>query len=597
MDSQTRPDSPWKAAGDLLAHLQRCPQDVAKPPRELALQFGLDEGFVRTVVSGAQIRQPEATGPSGWTRFWRKPAAVWKRCNHAIGRLMDRPVFFANCVAVAWAVGCYLIGLMPSHEQVVDFKPEQAAFIISARGYLYVAWTLLAFVLAMATLCRGRMARHALWHGLFMVGLWSTMTAIPSILNAKSSVSTIVMKVLISFFGFTFLGLVYAGFGALIAVLGGYVSLKVSDRDRSQLSRHELLGRYFELQVRLQRMSGQTQGPSGSRFIAWIRDRVFVCAFVGALLLGLGIVGLVALTGIEPNAANRAAMQAQTGFAIFMLGSMAIGFLSVVLHIGLSYLSGSVVRSLAVNLLGVLGSTIAELVPVPGLGARIMFSPEMLIATAVTTLIWCAIGSVAALGAMVQARASRDRRLAANDPATVLSEILQIQMQLSEGTTPVCVLVIDAAKSSEMKSNADALVAEYSFRAYQAWIERHSVANQGSVHATAGDGAVVAFSTCGQALAAANAMLDDLPRFNASENRLDRPFRVRIGLHVGTVVAALDKVEFTEVIDIAAHIEGAAPIGGIAVTEAVTLEMAGTRFEPTGQVIDNQRVFLARKPT
>lgn len=598
MDSTTQTESPWRAAGELLAHLQRCPTDVARPPRELAAQFGLDEGFVRTVVAGATVRPAERrSGPSALSRAWTGIAGAWGKASSRIGRWMDRPVLFANGVAVVWAVGCFLIGMVSAKGEVFDVKPEAGSFEISLKGYFYMGWTLLAFVLAMATLCRARMARYAVWHALFCGALWTGMVALSSVVGSKGNFGGAFARTMAASFGFGFLALLYGAFGALIAVLGGYVSLKVSDRDRNQLTRHELLGRYFELQTRLQKLASHPPPAKPSGLLERLKDRVFLYSFGTSFVLGLLTVGLSTATGIDPSMASKASSQTLPGFAVFMLGSLVLGTLSLISHLGYAFLSGSVVRSFGVSLLGTLGSVIAELIPIGNYGPQMLMQPSILFAVTIGAGVWCVLGAGAALGAMVQERAGRDRRLAQNDPATVLSEILQIQMRLSQGSTPVCVLVIDAAKSSEMKAKADALVAEFSFRAYQGWIERHCEAHQGTVHSTAGDGAVVAFSTCGQALAAANAMLDDLDRFNEAENWLERPFRVRIGLHVGIVVAELDKVEFTEVIDIAAHIEGAAPIGGIAVSEAVALEMAGTRFEPTGQVIDNQRVFLARKPS
>jgi class 3 adenylate cyclase len=107
----------------------------------------------------------------------------------------------------------------------------------------------------------------------------------------------------------------------------------------------------------------------------------------------------------------------------------------------------------------------------------------------------------------------------------------------------------------------------------------------------------VAFSDCKSAFTAARRIQTDLDRFNREVNRLSMPFRLRIGLHVGQVVGDLDEVEFTEVIDIAAHIQDAAPIAGIAASDAVVASLVEDEFVPLAKEIDGHKVHLALNPT
>ncbi|HTQ08595.1 MAG TPA: adenylate/guanylate cyclase domain-containing protein, partial [Fimbriimonadaceae bacterium] len=188
-------------------------------------------------------------------------------------------------------------------------------------------------------------------------------------------------------------------------------------------------------------------------------------------------------------------------------------------------------------------------------------------------------------------KAARETNLQRNDQATLLAEMVRIQWKLSNEAASVCVMVVDAAKSSEMKAAADPLTVEYSFREYQEWIENVSAEHGGRVHSTAGDGAVVAFTDCEQALVAARDLQRDVSRFNRTVNRLSMPFRLRIGLHTGEVAGDINKIQFTEVIDIAAHIEKACPIGGIAVTDAVAEKLAADYFRDLEAEIDGHRVF------
>ena len=200
------------------------------------------------------------------------------------------------------------------------------------------------------------------------------------------------------------------------------------------------------------------------------------------------------------------------------------------------------------------------------------------------------------LGGIVQRRAAEELSLAQNDPASILAEMVRIQWRLSDRTNMVCVMVVDAAKSSEMKSFADPLAVEYSFREYQTLLEDLSKHLDGRVHSTAGDGAVIAFNSAEAAFTAAKRIQTDIERFNREDNRLQLPFRLRVGLHLGEVVGDLDEVEFTEVIDIAAHVQAAAPVGGIAVTERVAEHLDADEFVPLARQVDGQNVLLALNP-
>ena len=113
----------------------------------------------------------------------------------------------------------------------------------------------------------------------------------------------------------------------------------------------------------------------------------------------------------------------------------------------------------------------------------------------------------------------------------------------------------------------------------------------------AGDGAVVAFPDSPRAMGAARRLQTDVGRFNATLNRLPKPFRLRLGLHAGRVAGHLDDVQFTEVIDIAAHVESIAPVGGIAATAAVVTALGEEGFLPLAREVDGQAVSIALVPT
>lgn len=148
-----------------------------------------------------------------------------------------------------------------------------------------------------------------------------------------------------------------------------------------------------------------------------------------------------------------------------------------------------------------------------------------------------------------------------------------------------------------MKADADPLEAEWTFRAYQKFIEDLSARFGGRVHSTAGDGAVVYFDDCTRAFCAARTIQTEVGDFNLNVSRLKAPFRLRIGLHCGTVAGELEKVEFTEVIDIAAHVESHSQVGGILVTDPVATHLEGEALAELKETIDGYKVYMALNPT
>jgi class 3 adenylate cyclase len=226
-----------------------------------------------------------------------------------------------------------------------------------------------------------------------------------------------------------------------------------------------------------------------------------------------------------------------------------------------------------------------------------MGSTGILLLEGVDILIKVGVSCAGYLGAVVQSRAIKETNLQRNDQATLLAEMVRIQWKLSNEVATMCVMVVDAAKSSEMKADADPLAVEYVFREYQEWIEAISVQRGGRVHSTAGDGAVVAFNSSGLALSAARKIQTDVFQFNKDVNRLSQPFRLRIGLHSGEIAGDIHQVQFTEVIDIAAHIESVCPVGGIAVTDEVAQSLPEEPFIALNNVVDGHKVLLVANPT
>jgi class 3 adenylate cyclase len=83
------------------------------------------------------------------------------------------------------------------------------------------------------------------------------------------------------------------------------------------------------------------------------------------------------------------------------------------------------------------------------------------------------------------------------------------------------------------------------------------------------------------AVAAARRLLEGLVAFNASENLLARPFRVRTGIHTGRAAVDLARgVAYSPVLDVAGHLQKAAGANGLLVSEE------------TWQVLPDQAAFV-----
>jgi class 3 adenylate cyclase len=88
-----------------------------------------------------------------------------------------------------------------------------------------------------------------------------------------------------------------------------------------------------------------------------------------------------------------------------------------------------------------------------------------------------------------------------------------------------------------------------------------------------------------------------MTEFNSQVNRLVDPLRLRIGIHCGQTASSLQEVPYNELIDIAAHVEASAPVGGIAVTEQVVKYIEDEAVAEIKDEIDGHRVSIVLNPT
>lgn len=190
----------------------------------------------------------------------------------------------------------------------------------------------------------------------------------------------------------------------------------------------------------------------------------------------------------------------------------------------------------------------------------------------------------ALLGVLSHKLVDRHRsKLGITDPRQerqqLLSQLVALQDKLRSGEQSITFVSVDIVGSTQMKANADPLSVEFTFNEYHQFVEMITHKFGGRVHSTAGDGLTLAFDVPQQAFAAARNLQSGLIELNTYRNKIGTPITLRVGVHTGTVVAPtagdIKSINFAHVIDMAAHIQKAAPPGGVAVSETTCMYLPG----------------------
>jgi pSer/pThr/pTyr-binding forkhead associated (FHA) protein len=125
-----------------------------------------------------------------------------------------------------------------------------------------------------------------------------------------------------------------------------------------------------------------------------------------------------------------------------------------------------------------------------------------------------------------------------------------------------------------------------SFERFRGFASQVVQEHEGQVLNSNGDELMCFFTDPGQAVRAAAALLERLDAFNARENLIGRPFRVRQGIHSGSsLVDRARGVAYSPVLDVAGHLQKYAPVDGLLVSaETLALLPPEMRFAPVGAV-------------
>lgn len=587
---QASASNPLEALADWLCEH---PGQTDISSKELAARFGLDERLVEDVIEALEHTQPDIgffKELGRRIRNWLGPVKRFLRLvKLKTERWLDSETNHPVRFIIITGLASYVFGFgMPVIASYLSAGGVRIGVMLATVIFVGVV-----FCLHLYCYFRHRMLRYPLYGAFAMYLLHLPFNiAVATLIQIQQGQLFVVTAIGIAV-GFLILTSIYLPTALLASLVGGYAQVQTQVKRNQQMTRQELLGRLFEMETRLSRASASQEGMKRRRTLkALLQSAPSYPAFAAALGFCLGairvaILGIMQSVMVAPTAGQEIAINLTTIVLEFSL-MVVMGFIG--------YFAGSAWRGLFSTLVCYGAVLLAYFLPVGPYGPTYFqenaFSATFLLFASLAG----AIGLMAGMGASVERSTRHSRRFRADDPAILLAELVQIKRRLSVKSESACVVVVDVAGSTAMKASADPFDIEYTFREYQRLVARQVQRRGGDVISTAGDGAVAAFRGCPEALDAAKSIQAEMSRFNAEINRLGRPFRLRIGIHAGQTRAGLDEVPFNELIDIAAHVEQNAPVGGIAVTGAVTPLVEDEDMVEVNKIVDNQQLYIVLNP-
>ncbi len=378
--------------------------------------------------------------------------------------------------------------------------------------------------------------------------------------------------------------------GTVGATLMGLADMQRWESWRKRMGRHQRIGVLLDLKDRVSVASLRGEPEARQSWTDKIGRNLFAWAFgfgFGFDMLFVIAVGLIARSGREivtidgPNVA-----------VIFIYSLSFFGIFGANLLIG--YCSGRFPRMVAAAALMTFAGSSFMIWPGHPTHQLANFGMSK-------GFFWQGVGisllisSIGWLAAFVQRKTERIWKLQRGDASVLNEEIQRLENSLLRDQSRKCVVAVDVVGSTRMKSNADVLVSEWCFREYQQIVTQCVEDEGGQVVNTAGDGVVASFEDPACALEAAAAVRDRLLVFNARGNRLSEPFQVRIGIDSAEVQGNLAEVQFSQLIDTAAHIEAMTPAGAIGVSQSFMALLPSERATQHGYSADGKPIFLMRE--
>lgn len=137
------------------------------------------------------------------------------------------------------------------------------------------------------------------------------------------------------------------------------------------------------------------------------------------------------------------------------------------------------------------------------------------------------------------------------DAATGYAELF------SKTSTFVSIDVVDSTALKSGESEQDII---YTFLTYHKLIRELAYTHHGEVSTISGDGIMCRFERADDAMSAVQDILKSLPTFNKRQNRLSRPFALRLGVNTGEVYESQTQTPgqlISHTIDVAAKLQQA----------------------------------------
>lgn len=384
-----------------------------------------------------------------------------------------------------------------------------------------------------------------------------------------------------------FVGLVLGAIYSACAITTVCVAIFLTDREEqsraTKLNRKELLAYYFSLRKRLE--SGETIIVESSQFLEKLRSQSVRLAWITGLAYGLAGVVLSVVFGIRTDGTGNSG-------TIQIVGGSLLGLMGLLSFIWVCLLAFAEIRMRQVlKVVGIflLASSLPLAIPLGEFGPVYLWSH---LGTVVGSgIVMLLLAGFTHLGSTFYFAAENVKKRELGDTATLLAEMVVVQRRLAEGGTTIAVMVVDIVKSRDLKAGEDPLTVEHCFAQFHQWVRQVARDHSGRILSTAGDNAILTFQRASDGVTAARRMQREIAWFNQTHNRLKGEFAVRIGLHAGDVVADVHDVEYADVIDVAAHSEKGAPVGGIVATEAFIALHQDPGAERTENMVDGWRLY------
>jgi class 3 adenylate cyclase len=162
--------------------------------------------------------------------------------------------------------------------------------------------------------------------------------------------------------------------------------------------------------------------------------------------------------------------------------------------------------------------------------------------TGVMPFVYIAVGIILSL--MAKNRAQNPSINSPNTPNNsnapvsrqeLLGQLFAIQRELASARVRRAFLSLDVVGSTQMKKENSELKVEYSFGQYQQWVREIVESEGGKFQSAAGDGVMCVFDSDLPAIRAGQRLLQDLSRFNNTQNQCKTPFQIRCGVHAGDI--------------------------------------------------------------